>query len=66
MAKFLIADDEDGIRQIIKEYCEFEGYEADEAVDGMEAIKKAREFDYDIIIMDAMMPTRPNRPVPRN
>ena len=56
MAKFLIVDDEEGIRQIIREYCEFEGYEADEAGDGMDAIKKAREFDYDMIIMDAMLP----------
>lgn len=56
MSKFLIADDEEGIRQIIKEYCEFEGYETDFAADGMEAVRKARETDYDMIIMDAMMP----------
>ena len=56
MAKFLIADDEEGIRQIIKEYCDFEGYETEEALDGMEAVRKAREIDYDMIIMDAMMP----------
>ena len=56
MARFLIADDEEGIRQIIKEYCEFEGYETEYAADGMEAVRKARETDYDMIIMDAMMP----------
>ncbi len=56
MAKFLIVDDEEGIRQIIKEYCEFEGYETEFAADGMDAVKKARETDYDMIIMDAMMP----------
>lgn len=56
MARFLIADDEEGIRQIIKEYCEFEGYETEFAADGMEAVRKARETDYDMIIMDAMMP----------
>ncbi|MDE5593351.1 MAG: response regulator transcription factor, partial [Clostridiales bacterium] len=56
MAKFLIADDEQGIRQVIKEYCEFEGYETEFAVDGMDAVKKARETDFDMIIMDAMMP----------
>ena len=44
------------IRQIIKEYCEFEGYETEYAADGMEAVRKARETDYDMIIMDAMMP----------
>ena len=56
MAKFLIVDDEHGIRQVIKEYCEFEGYETEFAADGMEAVKKARETDFDMIIMDAMMP----------
>ena len=56
MAKFLIVDDEEGIRQIIKEYCEFEGYETEFAADGMEAVRKARDTDYDMIIMDAMMP----------
>lgn len=56
MAKFLIADDEEGIRQIIKEYCDFEGYETEMALDGMDAVRKARETDYDMIIMDAMMP----------
>lgn len=56
MAKFLIVDDEQGIRQVIKEYCEFEGYETEFAVDGMEAVYKARENDFDMIIMDAMLP----------
>ena len=56
MAKFLIADDEEGIRQIIKEYCDFEGYETEMATDGMDAVRKARDNDYDMIIMDAMMP----------
>lgn len=56
MAKFLIVDDEEGIRQILREYCEFEGYETDFACDGMEAVAKARDGDFDLIIMDAMMP----------
>lgn len=56
MSRFLIVDDEENIRQIIKEYCEFEGYTTDFAVDGMEAVKKARETEYDMIIMDAMLP----------
>jgi DNA-binding response OmpR family regulator len=52
----LIVDDEQGIRAVIREYVEFEGYEADEARDGMEAVEMCRERDYDIVIMDAMMP----------
>ncbi len=54
--KILVVDDEAKIREVIKEYAEFEGYEIDEANDGMEAISKSRENNYDIIVMDIMMP----------
>ena len=56
MAKILIVDDEAKIRMIIKEYAEFEGYETAEAEDGMEAVEMVKKDDYDIIIMDIMMP----------
>ena len=54
--KVLIVDDEEMIRAVIREYVEFEGGEAEEAEDGMEAVKKCRENDYDVVIMDVMMP----------
>lgn len=54
--KVLIVDDEEMIRGVLREYVEFEGGEADEAADGMEAVKKCRDNDYDIILMDVMMP----------
>ena len=56
MSKILIVDDEENIRLIIKKYALFEGYETDEACDGMEAVEKCRKNHYDIIIMDIMMP----------
>ncbi len=56
MYKILVADDEENIREVIKEYAEFEGHEVDEACDGMQAIEMAKSKDYDIIIMDVMMP----------
>lgn len=56
MYKILVVDDEENIREVIREYAEFEGHEVDEACDGMEAVEKAKEKDYDIIIMDIMMP----------
>lgn len=56
MAKILVVDDEAKIRMIIKEYAEFEGYEVEQAADGMEAVEKAKGGDFDIIIMDVMMP----------
>lgn len=54
--KLLIVDDEALIRNVIKEYALIEGYEVDEAGDGDEAISKASENNYDLIIMDIMMP----------
>ena len=54
--KILVVDDEANIRNVIKEYAEFEGYEVEEAVDGMEAVSKCNDEDFDIVIMDVMMP----------
>ena len=56
MAKILIVDDEQSIREIIREYAEFEGYETAETDDGMKAVKMAKEDNYDLIVMDVMMP----------
>lgn len=56
MKKILIVDDEQKIREVLKEYADFEGYATDEAEDGMVAVKKCRENEYDLIIMDVMMP----------
>ena len=56
MSRLLVVDDEFGIREIIKKYASFEGYEVEEAADGMEAIDKALSQDFDLIIMDVMMP----------
>ncbi len=55
--KVLIVDDEEMIRTVLKEYIEFEGNEAFEAADGIQAVKMCRENDYDIILMDVMMPS---------
>ena len=56
MSKLLIVDDEVNIRAVVREYAEFEDYEVDEAANGMEAVEKCRQNDYDLIIMDVMMP----------
>lgn len=56
MSKILVVDDEFRIRQIIKKYAEFEGYTVKEAVDGMQAIEVCRKEEFDLIIMDVMMP----------
>ena len=54
--KILIVDDEEMIRGVLREYVEFEGNEAFEASNGMEAVKLCRENDYDLVLMDVMMP----------
>ena len=54
--KLLIVDDEELIRNVIKEYASLEGFEIDEAYDGLNAIDMVKNNDYDLIIMDIMMP----------
>ncbi len=56
MTKILIVDDEQKIRELVKKYAVFEGYEADEASDGIEAVNILKQEEYDIVIMDIMMP----------
>lgn len=56
MAKILIVDDEAKIREVIREYAEFNHYETGEAEDGMQAVNMCLTGDYDLVIMDIMMP----------
>ena len=56
MYSILVVDDEVRIRSIIKKYAEFEGHTVTEAGDGMEAVRLCRSNEFDIIIMDIMMP----------
>jgi len=56
MAKILICDDESGLRAVIKKYAQFEGHETVEAGNGMEAVEACKKEQFDIVIMDIMMP----------
>ena len=56
MDKILVVDDEEKIRTIIRKYAEFEGYDVTEAKDGIEALQLCRSQDFDVIILDIMMP----------
>ncbi len=56
MQRILVVDDEKMIRNVIKEYAEFDGFEVTEAEDGMEAVEICRREDFDLIVMDIMMP----------
>lgn len=55
--KVLIVDDEQGIREVIKEYCLSENYEVLEAEDGLNALDVlAKDNNIDVIVLDIMMP----------
>ena len=56
MYRILVVDDEVRIRAIIRKYAEFEGHEVYEAGDGMEAVHLCRTAEFDLVIMDIMMP----------
>ncbi len=56
MYKLLVVDDEAKIREVIREYAEFNGYEVTEAEDGMGAVGLCKLNKYDLVILDIMMP----------
>ncbi|HSP22286.1 MAG TPA: response regulator [Planococcus sp. (in: firmicutes)] len=55
MKKILVADDEDILRILITDTLE-DDFEIEEAEDGKEALQKIRDNDYDLILLDYMMP----------
>ena len=56
MAKLLIADDDNEIRELLEFDLSQSGYETDTAKDGEEALHKALMGNYDLILLDVMMP----------
>ena len=54
--RLLVVDDEDRIRRLLKMYLEREEYTIDEAANGEDALEMALAHDYDLILLDLMMP----------
>jgi|YNPMSStandDraft_1061717.scaffolds.fasta_scaffold00023_57 two-component system alkaline phosphatase synthesis response regulator PhoP len=54
--KILVIEDESNIRELLKDNLEYEGYEVYEAEDGETALKMVKESNYDLIILDLMLP----------
>lgn len=56
MSKLLIVDDEFRIRELIKKYAQYEGHTVYEAEDGVKAVSMCNHMEFDLIVMDIMMP----------
>lgn len=56
MPRMLVADDEKDISTLIKRYAERDGFEVVSVEDGSDAIELCKKEDFDIIILDVMMP----------
>lgn len=56
MAKILVVDDEERIRDIIRQYLQFEGYEYAEAANGQAGVDLFFQDRFDLVLMDVMMP----------
>lgn len=56
MAKVLVVDDEKLIVKGLKFMLDHDGYSVDVAYDGLEALNKVKENDYDVILLDIMLP----------
>jgi DNA-binding NtrC family response regulator len=56
MTKILVVDDEKSIRNTLREILEYEKFEVDEAAEGQEALEKAKNNRYDLILLDIKMP----------
>jgi len=56
MSRVLVVDDNDSIRRLVLKMLQRDGIIVEEACDGLEAIQKLQESDYDLTILDLMMP----------
>lgn len=54
--KVLVVDDESQIRAVVRLYLENEGYAVSEASEGKEALRMLKEYNFDLLILDLMMP----------
>lgn len=54
--RILVADDEKEIRELVEIYLKSEGFHIDTVSNGEEAVKAVKEKDYDLVILDIMMP----------
>jgi CheY-like chemotaxis protein len=58
MTRILVIEDDDDVRDLLRQILERSGYEVEEASDGVEGIKRYREKQSDLIITDIIMPRK--------
>lgn len=56
MLNLLIADDDIHLRKLVRTYGELEGYACEEAENGLQAIRLFQDKEFDLIVLDVMMP----------
>jgi two-component system alkaline phosphatase synthesis response regulator PhoP len=56
MARILVVDDEESVREFISDLLAMGGHAVDQACDGLEAVSMARKKRYDLVILDRIMP----------
>ena len=56
MKKMLIVDDDAHLRKLVRTYAELEDFQCTEAEDAQEAVKNTQQTEFDIVILDVMMP----------
>lgn len=54
--RILVVDDEEKIRRVVVKYLESEGFKVDEAIDGSHAMELIDSNEYDLVLLDVMMP----------
>jgi len=64
--RVLVADDDDGLRQLMRMVLRREGFEVIEATNGLEALARAHDCDPTVILLDVMMPGMDGADVCRN
>lgn len=56
MKKILIVEDDLAIAKLQRDYLEVKGFEVDIATDGVEGLNKIKSINYDLVILDIMLP----------
>ena len=56
--RILLAEDEEQLGRVYRAALEHQGYQVDHALNGQEAVDLAREYAYDVMILDIMMPVK--------